>query len=89
MRANMASEQDIHVEVTVCQDIAASLDEGARTDVIITDFSKAFDLVPRYGLLTKIAETGVDLRVVAWIKEFLLGRSQKVRVEGTYLMKSE
>jgi len=26
--------------------------------------------------------TGVDLRVVVWIKEFLLGYSQRVRVDG-------
>jgi len=45
------------------------------------DFSKAFDLVPRDRLITKIA-TGVDLRVVVWVKEFLLGRSQRVRVDG-------
>jgi hypothetical protein len=66
---------------TVCQDIADSLDEGVRTDAII-DFSKAFDLVPHDRLRTKIAETGVDLRVVVWIKEFLLGRLQRVRVDG-------
>jgi hypothetical protein len=34
------------------------------------------------GYLTKIVETGVDLRVVVWIKEFLLGRSQRVRGDG-------
>jgi hypothetical protein len=51
------------------------LDEGVRTDAIITDFSKAFDLVPHDSLLTKIAATGVDLRVVVWVKEFLFGRS--------------
>jgi hypothetical protein len=39
-------------------------------------------LVPHDRLLQKVAETGVDLRVVAWIKEFLLGRSQRVRVDG-------
>jgi hypothetical protein len=33
-------------------------------------------------LRTKISETGVDLRVVVWINEFLLGRSQRVRVDG-------
>ena len=33
-------------------------------------------------MLTKIAATGVDLRVVVWVKEFLLGRSQRVRVDG-------
>ena len=68
--------------VMVCQYIADSLDKGVRTDAIIIDFSKAFDLVPRDTLLTKIAATGVDLRVVVWVKEFLLGRSQKVRIDG-------
>ena len=60
----------------VYQDIADSLDEGVRKDAIITDFSNAFDLVPHDRILTKIAATGVDLRVVVWAKEFLLGRSQ-------------
>ena len=52
-----------------------------RTDAIIIDISKAFDLVPHDKLLTKIASTGVDLMVVVWVKEFLLGRSQRVRVD--------
>jgi len=68
--------------VMVCQDIADSLDEGFRTDAIIIDFSKAFDLVTHDRLLTKIAATGVDLLVVVWIKEFTLGRSHRVRVDG-------
>jgi len=46
--------------VTVCQDIADSLDEGVRTDAIIIDFSKDFDLVPHGRMLKKIAATGVD-----------------------------
>jgi len=56
--------------VTVCQDIVDSLDEEVRTDVIIRDFSKAFDLIPHYKLLTKFAAIGVDLKVVVWVKEF-------------------
>jgi hypothetical protein len=66
----------------VCQDIADSLDKGVRIDAIIVDFSKAFILVPHDRLLAKIVATGVDLRVVVWIKEFILGRSQRVRVDG-------
>jgi hypothetical protein len=62
----------------VCQDIADSLDNGDRIDAIIGDFSKAFDLVPHGWLLTKIANSG--FRVVVWIREFLLGRTQRVRV---------
>ena len=80
MRVSMVLDRGTYCEsqvVAVCQDIADSLDEGVRTDTIIIDFSKAFDLVPRCRLLTKIEATGVDLRVVVGIKEFLLGRSQK------------
>ena len=55
--------------VMICQDIADSLDEGVRTDAIIIDFSKAFDLVSHDRLLTKIVATRVDLRVVVWVKD--------------------
>ena len=68
--------------ITVCQDIADSLDNGDRIDAIIFDFSKAFVLVPHGRLLAKIASSGVDSRVVVWIREFLVGRTQRVRVEG-------
>ena len=66
--------------ITVCQDIADSLDTGVRVDAIVVDFSKAFDVVPHGRLLEKIANSGVDHRVVIWIKEFLLGRTQRVRI---------
>jgi hypothetical protein len=36
-----------------------------------------------------MAATGVDLREVAWVKEFLLGRSQIVRVDGRLSEESE
>jgi len=68
--------------ITVCQDIDNALDNGDRIDAITVDFSKAFDLVPHGRLLVKIANSGVDARVVVWIKEFLLGRTQRVRVRG-------
>jgi hypothetical protein len=34
------------------------------------------------GCLLKIAASGVDSRVVVWIREFLLGPTQRVRVGG-------
>jgi len=68
--------------ITVCQDIADCLDNGDKIDAIIVDFSKAFDLVLYGRLLTKIANSGVDSRVVVWIREFVLGRTQRVRVGG-------
>jgi len=68
--------------ITVCQDIADCLDNGHKIYAIIVDFSKAFDLVPHGRLLTKIANSGVDSRIVVWIRGFLLGRTQRVRVGG-------
>jgi hypothetical protein len=58
------------------------LDYGDKIDAIIVDFSKAFDLVPHGRLLTKIVNSGVDSRVVLWVREFLLGSTQRVRVGG-------
>ena len=58
------------------------MDNGDKIDAVIVDFSKAFDLVPHGRLLTKIADSGMDSRVVVWIREFLLGRTQRVRVGG-------
>jgi hypothetical protein len=50
--------------ITVCQGIADSLDNGDRIDAIIADFSIAFDLLPHGRLLTKIANSGLESRVV-------------------------
>jgi hypothetical protein len=67
---------------TACQDIAITLNEGARADTIIIDISQAMDLVPDDRLLTKLAASGLDSRVDVRVREFILGRSQRVRVGG-------
>jgi len=64
----------------VCQNIADNLEERFGIDAIIIDFSKAFGLVPHDRLLTKLAASGVDSRVVVLVKELLVGRKQRVRV---------
>jgi hypothetical protein len=51
-------------------------------NAIVTDFSKDVDLDSHDRLLTKIAASRVDSGVVVWIREFLLGRTQRVRVGG-------
>jgi hypothetical protein len=66
----------------VCQEIADSLDEAVGIDVIVTDFSNAFDLVPHDQLLTKLVGSGVDPRTVIWVRELLVGCTQRVRVGG-------
>jgi hypothetical protein len=51
-------------------------------DAIVIDFSKAFDLVPHDRLIMKIAKSGVDSKVVKWVRELLLGRTHTVRIGG-------
>jgi Reverse transcriptase (RNA-dependent DNA polymerase). len=58
------------------------LDEEVGIDTIITDFSKAFDLVPHDRLVMKLVASGVDSRVVVWVREFFVGRTQRVRLGG-------
>ena len=66
--------------ITVCQDIADCMDNGDRIDSIVIDFSKAYDLVPHDRLHMKIAILGVDSRIVAWVRECLRGRTERVTV---------
>jgi hypothetical protein len=77
-RVNTDSGGDIKM---FCQDTAHSLDNGGNVDTIIIDFSMAFNLVLQDPLLIKIAALRVNLRVVAWIREILLGRVLRVWVE--------
>ena len=58
------------------------MNDGVSIDVILIGFSKAFDLVPHDRVLMKLAASGVDSRVVVWVREFLVGRTQRVRVGG-------
>jgi hypothetical protein len=51
------------------------------TDGIVINFSKDFDLVLHDRLLTKISETGIDLGVVKWLKNFLSGHLQRVGID--------
>ena len=62
--------------------MADSWDEGFSIDAITIDFSKAFDFVPHDRLLIKLVALGMDLRVVIRVRDFLVGRKQRVRVGG-------
>ena len=64
------------------QDLYNTLNQGGQTDVIVMDFSKAFDKVDHQRLLLKLHRLGINTTVIAWIKSFLSGRSQSVVLDG-------
>jgi len=64
----------------VMEEVTSFLDEGNSVDIIYFDFKKAFDTVPHNRLLTKLAAYGICGNILNWIKNFLSGRTQQVRV---------
>jgi len=64
------------------QEITDSVDQGQQTDVIVMDFSKAFDKVDHHKLVHKLKHMGVNPYITTWIKDFLHNRSQQVLVEN-------
>ena len=54
-----------------------------QTDVVVLDFSKAFDVVPHQRLLYKLDHYGIRGTTLIWIQIFLTNRTQKVVVDGS------
>ena len=53
-----------------------------QTDVILLDFSKAFDKVSHQHLFHKLYHYSVRGNLLEWLKDFLTDRSQRVLVNG-------
>ena len=64
------------------EELARNTSQGRQTDLILLDFSKAFDRVNHMKLLHKLHKHGVRGNTLFWIKAFLTGRSQTVVLEG-------
>ena len=62
--------------------LSVNLDHGDQIDMIILDFSKAFNKVPHQCLIRKLQFHGIQGSTLAWIKLWLAIRSQSVIVDG-------
>jgi len=60
------------------QEKADSLDQDQQTDVIVMNFSKAFDQVDQHKLVFKLKHMGLNPYITTWFKDFLHNRSQQV-----------
>ncbi len=62
-----------------------ALDNGAFADLVLLDYAKAFDSVSHSKLLHKLEHGyGISGNVIIWIKAFLTGRMQRVKVGSIY-----
>lgn len=59
-----------------------TLEDGGAIDSIYLDFAKAFDTVPHERLLKKLEGYGIRGPLLAWVKSFLVGRKQRVVLNG-------
>lgn len=55
---------------------------GQQSDVIYTDFSKAFDKVSHNILIAKLRSYGISGLLLDWLSSYLMGRSFFVVVNG-------
>ena len=65
-------------------DWAASMNKCHQTDLILLDFSKAFDCVPHQRLLHKLQYYGISGPTLYWVKSFLSNRTQHVSINGSH-----
>ena len=70
--------------VEFAHDLAKNCHGGHQTDVLVMDFSKAFDKVGHERLLQKIMHYGITGRTQKWIRSFLSGRRQRVVLDGEH-----
>ena len=64
-------------------EVAVLVDQGLVVDVILLDFSKAFDVVCHTILLLKLRCIGIPDFLLDWLRAFLTGRMMQVSVRGT------
>ena len=57
--------------LTLVHELADSIDNGKQMDLVILDFSKAFDRVPHQRLLAKMNHYGIQGQTYKWIEFFL------------------
>ena len=68
--------------IQLVEDLSRNMISGKQTDLILLDFSKAFDKANHLKLLYKLQTHGVQGKTLRWIESFLVGRSQTVVLNG-------
>ena len=58
------------------------IDDGGSIDMVYLDFAKAFDMVPKHRLVSKLKAHGFGGDILRWIENWLSDRKQRVRLNG-------
>jgi hypothetical protein len=59
------------------------IESGEQVEAVYLDFAKAFDSINHCTLTAKLELYGLNADTITWIKSYLHGRTQQVRVNGS------
>jgi len=79
----MPKDSTVNQLTSLYHTICRALDEGKEDRAVFCDISKAFDRVWHKGLLFKLRQRGIDGRLLAWLRDYLCDRMQRVVVSDT------
>ena len=65
-------------------DLLRNNDKGLQMDIVILDFSKAFDTVPQGKLLHKREKYGNNRNIHSWLEMFLTKQHMREVVDGDF-----
>ena len=65
-------------------DLAKAIDNNTQVDMVILDFSKAFDEVAHNRLKHKLDFYGIRGNLFGWLESFFGSRTQQIVIGGTY-----
>ena len=83
----MASSRGVpvkHKPTLTAEDLAGGIDNSGQIDVILLDFSKAFNKVPHKRLLLKLDQDSIRGKIKRLIEDFHSNRTQQVVVKGKH-----
>ena len=68
--------------ILLTDDILKAMDSHYQVDLVLSDFSKAFDTVAHNKVLDKFAHYSIQSNIHRWISTWLTSRTQRLFVEG-------
>ena len=68
--------------IITTEELQRSIDQKKQVDVIILDFSKAFDTMAHNKLISKLQNYGIQGKTNKWINKWVKFRNQKVVLDG-------
>ena len=68
--------------ISIIEELQLALDSHNQVDLLMLNFSKAFDTAPHQHLLKKLKHYGINGKLCNWLSTWLTQRSQRVVIDG-------